>query len=152
MIGNFPTFLNFNQLFLKLKPVYLLLCRFFPIINQDPGVVTNPTSYMLTPFQFSLFYLEKYTFISLLSSSIMSLPILYPKPKGTDVCSDQISLLVVTFPLIYCGFWQSTEEFKPRARTHHVVVIVIIAMSTSCYFEMSRVIIILYYHTSMLTL
>ena len=49
----------------------------------------------------------------------------------------------------------SNKEFKPHARMHHVVVleiVVIIVMLTLNYFSMSRITLILYYHTTMLTM
>ena len=49
----------------------------------------------------------------------------------------------------------TTKEFKPHARTHHVIIIVIIvtiAMLTLCYTIMSHATLVLFYHVSMLTL
>ena len=50
---------------------------------------------------------------------------------------------------------QSTKEFKPHVRMHHIVVIVIIlviVMLPMCYSTMSHVTLVLYYHASIQTL
>ena len=73
------------------------------------------------------------------------------------MCLVKISLLVVTFPSHtsqISTLKQSTKEFKPHARTHHIVIIVniiIMAMLTLWYSLMSHATLILYYHTSTLT-
>ena len=66
------------------------------------------------------------------------------------MCSVQISLLMVTFPSHTSRtstLKQSTKEFKPHARTHHIIVIVnivIIATMSLCHSLMSRATLILY--------
>ena len=66
------------------------------------------------------------------------------------MCSVQISLLVVTFPSHTSRtstLKQSTKEFKPHARTHHIIVIVnivIIATMSLCHSLMSHATLILY--------
>ena len=61
-------------------------------------------------------------------------PSLIPLNPSEQMCSVQISLLV-TFPSYISWVFTlkySTKEFKPHARTHHVVIIVIIAVLTLC--------------------
>ena len=47
---------------------------------------------------------------------------------------------------------QSTKEFKLHVCMHHIIIIVIIGMLALCVSMMSHTTLILYYHTSMLTL
>jgi hypothetical protein len=71
------------------------------------------------------------------------------------MCSILISLLVVTFPSHISWvltLMKSTKEFKPHARTNHIVIFVIIAMLILYNSMTSHATIILYHHTSMLTL
>ena len=75
---------------------------------------------------------------------VISLPFLHPKPIGSNCAHfNSPSLLSHSFPYI-TGLdipkKKPTEEFKPRACTHHVIIIVIIAMlhfvsfhSVTCY-------------------
>ena len=93
-------------------------------------------SYTFTWFSILLKTMD--TLTSVMSPSVMSLPLLHPKPLGKWMCLVQISLLVVTFPFHIS--WNltlkwSTKEFYSHTRTHHVVII---AMSTLFYSIMSR--------------
>ena len=63
----------------------------------------------------------------------MSLLLLYPETKKTDVLSLNLTLCChVSFPSIM-GFViltieYTTKEFKPHTRTHHAVIIVLLSL------------------------
>ena len=62
-------------------------------------------------------------------------------------------LLVIKFPSIYHGFWNKPSKvFKPYVWTHQVVIIVIIVILTLGCFIMSKATLMIFYHTSILTL
>ena len=99
--------------------------------------------------------IPKHTLTSLMSPSIMPLPLLYLETLGNGraqlkiASCCHISFLYITHFDIRNN---PQKKFKPHTRTHHVVVIVILAMLTLCYSIMSHATLVLYYHAFMLTL
>jgi hypothetical protein len=92
-----------------------------------------------------------YTLNSEISTSLMSLLLLYADPRGNGCSLFEISLFKLShFPHVYHGVLKLKEtikEFKPHACMHHAVIIVIIEM-----LMLSHVALILFYYAFMFTL
>ena len=94
------------------------------------------------------------TFIIISRASFMSPLFIYPEILGY-ICSQFKSTpcYQVSFHISrVLTLKQTIKVFKPHVRTHQVVIIVIIVILTLCYFIMSKATLIIFYHTSILTL
>ena len=105
------------------------------------------------PFKTHLWYILS----SVISTSSMSFLPLYPELLGNG-CSQLKSHSLLSHSLPYImGFDIKTnhQRIRPHTHTHHIVIIVIIvviAMLTLCHSIMLHATLILFNHTSMLTL
>ena len=88
----------------------------------------------------------------------MSLLLICPKTLGNGCSQFESRSLLSHISPIYHVFQHLKEiniEFKPQVHTHHdviIITIVTIAMLTLCQSILSHATLILFYHTSMLTL
>jgi hypothetical protein len=93
-----------------------------------------------------------YTLTSVMSLSMMPLPLLYPKTLWDRCVVFKPLSLLSHFPPIYHRFWYQTihQRFKTAVLTR--IIIIIIAVLALCYFTMSHATLILCYHTTVGTL
>jgi hypothetical protein len=87
-----------------------------------------------------------------MSTSLVSLLLLYSKTLGNICPKSRFHSSLSRFPTIYYGMLpskQTTKEFKPHVHMLNFAIIVATvnsAMSTLCYFIMSHATLILFYH------